>query len=123
MDRSVAQADLSAEVFAGEKPEFSYSCSLQNEKSQLQTNYLAIPMIGVVALMTISNSAQLFAQTPSHPPPPGMTCPGDKIVWVNTRSHIYHFQGERYFGSTKEGKFICEHDADKEGNRPTHNGQ
>jgi hypothetical protein len=32
-------------------------------------------------------------------------------------------QGDRYFGSTKEGKFICEHDADKEGDRPTHNGQ
>jgi hypothetical protein len=42
---------------------------------------------------------------------------------VNTRSHIYHFQGERYFGSTKEGKFICEQVADKEGDRPTHNGQ
>jgi hypothetical protein len=41
---------------------------------------------------------------PNHTPPAGMTCPGDKLVWVNTRSHIYHFKGERYFGSTKEGK-------------------
>ena len=63
------------------------------------------------------------AQTPSRTPPPGMTCPGDKLVWVNTRSGIYHFQGERYFGSTKQGKFICEREADKEGDRPTHNGQ
>jgi hypothetical protein len=63
------------------------------------------------------------AQTPNHTPPAGMTCPGDKLVWVNTRSHIYHFKGERYFGSTKEGKFICERDADKEGDRPTRNGQ
>jgi hypothetical protein len=52
-----------------------------------------------------------------------MTCPGDKLVWVNTQSRVYHFQGERYFGSTKEGKFLCEHDADKEGDRPTRNGQ
>ena len=52
-----------------------------------------------------------------------MTCPGDKVVWVNTRSHIYHFQGERYFGSTKSGRFMCERDADKQGDRPTHNGQ
>ena len=64
-----------------------------------------------------------WVQTPVHAPPSGMTCPGDKLVWVNTRSHIYHFQGERYFGSTKDGKFICERDADKEGDRPTHNGQ
>jgi hypothetical protein len=64
-----------------------------------------------------------IAQTPNHTAPAGMTCPGDKLVWVNTRSHVYHFQGERYFGSTKEGKFICERDADKEGDRPTRNGQ
>jgi hypothetical protein len=64
-----------------------------------------------------------YAQTPSHTPPAGLTCPGDKLVWVNTRSGVYHFQGERYFGSTKQGKFICERDADKEGDRPTHNGQ
>ena len=63
------------------------------------------------------------AQTPIHYPPAGMACPGDKIVWVNARSGIYHFQGERYFGSTKAGKFMCEQAADQEGDRPTHNGQ
>jgi hypothetical protein len=83
--------------------------------------FLAIFMAGVAGSIMVRAAA--FAQTPSHMPPPGMTCPGDKLVWVNTRSHIYHFQGERYFGSTKEGKFICERAADKEGDRPTHNGQ
>lgn len=77
-------------------------------------------MIGAM-LLTLGASA--LAQTPTHKPPAGMTCPGDKIVWVNTRSHVYHFQGERYFGSTKQGKFMCEQAADKEGDRPTHNGQ
>jgi hypothetical protein len=64
-----------------------------------------------------------WAQTPTHIPPPTMTCPGDKIVWVNTRSGVYHFKGERYFGSTKDGKFLCEHDAKAEGDRATRNGQ
>ena len=64
-----------------------------------------------------------LAQAPQHALPPGMACPGDKVVWVNTRSGIYHFQGERWFGSTREGRFLCEHDADREGDRPTHNGQ
>lgn len=76
--------------------------------------------ITVVVAMAINLA---MAQAPQHSPPPGMTCPGDKLVWVNTRSHIYHFQGERYFGSTQVGKFICERDADKEGDRPTRNGQ
>jgi hypothetical protein len=79
-----------------------------------------VTMVGV-ALVALCTPA--VAQTPNHTPPAGMTCPSDKLVWVNTRSHIYHFQGERYFGSTKQGKFICERDADKEGDRPTHNGQ
>lgn len=32
-----------------------------------------------------------------------MSCPGDKVVWVNTKSGIYHFKGERWFGNTQQG--------------------
>ena len=84
---------------------------------------LATTLSIVAVVRTASLVQPAEAQTPNHTPPPGMTCPGDKLVWVNTRSGIYHFQGERYFGSTKQGKFICERKADKEGDRPTHNGQ
>jgi hypothetical protein len=52
-----------------------------------------------------------------------MSCPGDQVVWVNTRSGIFHFQGERYFGSTQVGKFMCEKAALNEGDRPKRNGQ
>jgi hypothetical protein len=76
----------------------------------------------IFAVSAASFPSGAFAQTPVHHPPAGMACAGDKLLWVNTRSHINHFQGERYFGSTQEGKFICEHDADREGDRPTHNG-
>lgn len=79
--------------------------------------------MALVGATLLASSPAGIAQTPNRTPPPGMTCPGDKLVWVNTQSHIYHFQGERYFGSTKRGKFMCEHDADKEGDRPTRNGQ
>jgi hypothetical protein len=63
------------------------------------------------------------AQTPSHVPDPNQSCPADRLVWVNTRSGIYHYKGERYFGSTKDGKFVCEKEALREGDRPTRNGQ
>jgi hypothetical protein len=49
-----------------------------------------------------------FAETKCHDPPAGMSCPGDRLVWCNTPSHIYHFQGQRYFGCTKTGEFLCE---------------
>jgi hypothetical protein len=51
------------------------------------------------------------------------TCAGDQVVWVNTKSHIFHFAGQTWFGHTKEGKYICRLAALSEGDRPTHNGQ
>ena len=30
-----------------------------------------------------------------------------------------HFKGERWFGNTQQGKYMCEHAADAEGDRPT----
>lgn len=79
---------------------------------------LLVASVGLLALVVPA-----MAQAPQHALPRNLKCPGDKVVWVNTNSGIYHFQGERYFGSTKRGKFICEHAADAEGDRPTHNGQ
>jgi hypothetical protein len=54
---------------------------------------------------------------------PDISCPGDRIVWVNTNSGVYHYQGERWFGRTKHGQFECEKQAAAEGDRPTENGQ
>jgi hypothetical protein len=51
------------------------------------------------------------------------SCPGDRVVWVNTRSHVYHFQGETWFGHTKHGRYECERQARAEGDRATKNGQ
>ena len=44
-------------------------------------------------------------------------CPTDKVVWVNTRSKIYHYQGTRNYGTTKEGAYMCEADAKAAGDR------
>jgi hypothetical protein len=74
-------------------------------------------------LATLLAWSPAFAQTICHDPPAGMSCPGDRLVWCNTPSHIYHFKGERYFGCTRTGEFLCEQDAVLEGCRPTRNGQ
>jgi hypothetical protein len=87
---------------------------------QLAMKRLIASCLLVAGFLTGAGS---WAQTPTHTPQAGMSCPGDKVVWVNTNSHVYHYQGERYFGSTKQGKFICEKDAVREGDRPTRNGQ
>ena len=38
--------------------------------------------------------------------------PGDPVVWVNTNSGVYHMQGDRYYGTTKQGTYICKSAAD-----------
>ena len=50
-------------------------------------------------------------------------CPGDMVVWVNLRSSVYHFRGERWYGRTKNGTFVCRREADAHGMRATRNGQ
>lgn len=39
---------------------------------------------------------------------------GSGMVWVNTESGVYHKSG-RYYGKTKQGKFMSEGDAKKAG--------
>ncbi len=50
-------------------------------------------------------------------------CPKDTVVWVNTKTGVYHFKGQRWYGNTKEGAYECREDANVEGDRATRNGQ
>jgi hypothetical protein len=50
-------------------------------------------------------------------------CPNDSIVWVNTKTGVYHLKGERWYGATKDGAYVCRKEADAEGDRMTRNGQ
>jgi DNA uptake protein ComE-like DNA-binding protein len=54
-------------------------------------------------------------------PPPALSPPGNGNVWVNTDSGVYHKEGTRYYGKTKNGKYMSEADAVKAGYRPAKN--
>ena len=47
--------------------------------------------------------------------------PGPGMVWVNLDSGVYHFEGSRYYGKTKNGKYMSEADAVKAGYRAAKN--
>ncbi|MBI4723476.1 MAG: hypothetical protein HY765_00110 [Rhodomicrobium sp.] len=48
-------------------------------------------------------------------------CPGQTVVWANTRSKIYHFAGSRSYGTTKQGAYMCERDTAAAGIRVAKN--
>jgi hypothetical protein len=50
-------------------------------------------------------------------------CPNDTVVWLNIPTQIYHMQGMRWYGTTRNGAYVCEKEADKAGDRETRNGQ
>lgn len=49
------------------------------------------------------------------------SCPSDIVVWVNTRSGIYHFKGTHSYGITKKGTYMCEAAAKAAGDRAAEN--
>lgn len=46
------------------------------------------------------------------------TPPKSVMVWVNTDSGVYHKPGTRFYGKTKQGRYMTEADAVKAGYRP-----
>jgi hypothetical protein len=48
-------------------------------------------------------------------------CLGGAVVWVNTKgkSHTYHYSGSRWYGTTKQGAYMCEADAGAAGYHAT----
>jgi hypothetical protein len=48
-------------------------------------------------------------------------CPSDTVVWANLDSKIYHFSGNKNYGNTKEGVYMCEKDATSQGIRAAKN--
>jgi len=66
--------------------------------------------------IALADTAQLFpseAAAQQH-------CPSDKVVWLNTKTGVYHFRGTRWYGRTKDGAYVCQREAP---GRPAENGQ
>ncbi len=80
-------------------------------------------VLAATATLWIGAADARAPYTPDSPAPSAQTCPRDSVVWVNTRSGIYHLPGMRWYGRTAQGEYMCRAAADKAGYRSTHNGQ
>jgi hypothetical protein len=78
-------------------------------------------MLGLFHKKTSNPTPAPVANQPQAPASnPGT--PGNGQVWVNTDSHVYHKAGSRFYGKTKQGKYMNEADAIKEGDHAAKNG-
>ena len=34
-------------------------------------------------------------------------CPTDLVVWLDLPTRTYHYRGQRWYGSTKSGAYVC----------------
>jgi hypothetical protein len=66
----------------------------------------AAPKPAATATATPTGAGEFAAETQakSH-------CPSDTVVWANLKSKVYHFSGNRDYGNTKSGAYMCEKDA------------
>ena len=70
--------------------------------------------------MAPAPAAAAPAATPAKPagaPVAAQQPPVKGMVWVNLDSKVFHREGDRYYGTTKNGKFMTEADAVKAGYR------
>jgi hypothetical protein len=42
-------------------------------------------------------------------------CASDTVVWVNLRSKVEHMPGEKTYGTTKHGAYMCQKEAEASG--------
>jgi hypothetical protein len=50
-------------------------------------------------------------------------CRADTVVWLNLPTGIYHLKGQRWYGRTNSGAYVCQGEADRAGMRASRNGQ
>lgn len=90
--------------------------------------FFAVLLSGFALFSGVVMMGQAALHSGSHRS--GMTAPAatsspntdEPMVWVNTRTGVYHFPGTRWYGTTTYGKYLTVSQAQAEGDRPSARG-
>jgi hypothetical protein len=73
-----------------------------------------------VLLLALPVAAGAAAQPTLYPSESAarQACPNDIVVWLNTKSGFYHYKGQKWYGTTTVGAYVCKAEADGAGDSP-----
>ncbi|MBV9704292.1 MAG: hypothetical protein JO163_16295 [Methylobacteriaceae bacterium] len=110
------------------KADFMSACKLGTETVPPAANAApapapAAPPAAVPAAPAPAPTATAAASPGQYPTEAAAktACGGELVVWVNTKSKVYHFAGTRDYGHTKQGAYMCEAQAQSAGDRAAKN--
>ena len=86
----------------------------KTKKQKSNPSVTATPIV-----VTASSPHETVVKMAVTPAPGG----GKGLVWVNTSSHVYHYQKSRWYGKTKQGQYMTEEQAKEDGNRPSRSSE
>lgn len=76
-----------------------------------------------LALIALVTPGQAYTKHRRHHAHQPASSASSIRVWVNLRTGIYHYPGERWYGRTVDGQYMTERAAIAAGYRATENGQ
>jgi len=79
--------------------------------------------MALVASLIVAFSVSAQAATPKHYPTEEAAAKACKsgVVWANTDTGVFHAKGSRWYGTTKDGAWVCRAAAERAGMKAAKN--